>query len=90
MAYGEGDSKSALGFELEKPGRARQGTLTGTINYMAPDMIKSQVTTMTTDLWALGIIMFKMITGKVPFRGTTEFEVFPQVLKGTLPWPTDM
>ena len=34
--------------------------------------------------------MFKMITGKVPFKGTTSYEVFPQVLEGTLPWPTDI
>lgn len=47
--------------------------MVGTINYMPPEMIKEQRTTFTTDLWALGIIIFKMVTGKVPFKGATDY-----------------
>jgi len=41
----------------------RRGTMVGTMNYVAPEMINSQQATLTTDLWALGNIIFKMVTG---------------------------
>lgn len=51
-------------------GMDRRGTLVGTMNYLAPEMIQSQNATKSTDLWALGCIIFKMVTGQVPFTGT--------------------
>jgi len=44
-------------------GMDRRGTMVGTMNYVAPEMINSQVATLATDLWALGNIIFKMATG---------------------------
>jgi serine/threonine protein kinase len=37
---------------------------------MAPEMIKDNSASMATDLWCLGNIVFKMLTGQVPFTGT--------------------
>ena len=51
-------------------GMDRRGTLVGTLNYFAPEMILNHHATLETDLWALGCIIFKMITGNVPFTGT--------------------
>ena len=42
----------------------RRGTLVGTLNYMAPEMLDHWQATLSTDLWALGCIIFKMATGK--------------------------
>ena len=47
----------------------RRGTLVGTLNYMAPEMLDEWHATLSTDLWALGCIIFKMATGRVPFPG---------------------
>ena len=47
----------------------RRDTFVGTINYMAPETIDDSVSVMETDLWALGCIIFKMLTGRVPFPG---------------------
>ena len=47
----------------------RRDTFVGTINYMAPETIDNSVSVMETDLWALGCIIFKMLTGRVPFPG---------------------
>ena len=47
----------------------RRDTFVGTINYMSPETIESSVSVMETDLWALGCIIFKMLTGRVPFPG---------------------
>ena len=55
----------------------RRGTLVGTLNYMAPEMLDQWHATLGTDLWALGCIIFKMATGKVPFPGVDQFKVFP-------------
>jgi serine/threonine protein kinase len=49
---------------------ARRGTQVGTVNYMAPEMIKNNQAYLATDLWALGCIIFKMLSGSVPFEGT--------------------
>lgn len=58
----------------------RKGTFVGTVNYLAPEMIKECEATCSSDLWALGCIIFKMYTGKVPFPGMNEASCFPQIL----------
>ena len=46
----------------------RKGTFVGTVNYLAPEMIKECESSLATDLWALGCIIFKMILLHVTFE----------------------
>ena len=48
----------------------RRGTFVGTMNYLAPEMIINNSASMATDIWSLGCMIFKCITGNVPFTGT--------------------
>lgn len=60
--------------------QGRRGTLVGTINYLSPEMIKEQKAGPVTDMWAFGCILFKMLTGKVPFPGTQQPTVYQKIL----------
>ena len=60
--------------------RDRTGTFVGTVNYLAPEMVADYVSTLETDLWALGCIVFKMVTGKVAFAGMELFKVRQLIL----------
>lgn len=51
------------------PGKEYRGTFVGTPLYVAPEMLKKTVSGHFTDIWALGIILFEMVTGDCPFRG---------------------
>ena len=57
--------------EISKSKIGRRGTLVGTVNYVAPEMITDNLASLATDLWAFGVILFKMATGKIPFPGST-------------------
>ena len=48
----------------------RRGTFVGTLNYVAPEMIQDNDATLATDIWSFGCILYKMLTGNVPFTGT--------------------
>jgi serine/threonine protein kinase len=54
----------------------RRGTFVGTVNYLAPEMIEKNAASMATDIWSLGCIIFKLITGNVPFTGVDPNLVF--------------
>jgi serine/threonine protein kinase len=69
------DEEKLLSSNLESNAE-RKGTLVGTVNYMAPEMIKDNAASMATDIWCLGCIIFKILTGQVPFTGTQTFKVF--------------
>lgn len=68
----------------------RKGTFVGTVNYLAPEMIKECEASCASDLWALGCIIFKMYTGKVPFPGMSETACFPIILQRKIDWPKNM
>ena len=67
----------------------RRGTLVGTLNYMAPEMLDEWHATLSTDLWALGCIIFKMASGRVPFPGIDQFRVFPKIRARDIEMPKD-
>ena len=66
---------------------ARKGTLVGTVNFLAPEMITEAEASLSTDLWALGCIIFKMYTGKVAFPGMSMGACYPNILGRKIDWP---
>jgi serine/threonine protein kinase/tetratricopeptide (TPR) repeat protein len=57
------------------------GVVMGTLSYMSPEQLRGQMLDHRTDLFSFGIVLFEMITGKLPFKGASSFEVAASILK---------
>ena len=60
--------------------RTMTGVILGTAGYMAPEQVKDESVDSRADLFALGVMLYEMVTGRHPFRGTNTFETLHAVL----------
>jgi serine/threonine-protein kinase len=70
-------------------GRQTQaGTVTGTVQYLAPEQIRGEPADPRSDLYSLGIVSYELLTGKLPFTGETAMAIAYKHLSGRVPAPS--
>jgi len=50
-------------------------TLMGSVHYLSPEQARGSIATKQSDIYSLGIILFELLTGKVPFEGETAVSI---------------
>src|SRR5574344_2068014 len=57
----------------------------GSVHYLPPEQASGKGSTIRSDIYSLGILMFEMLTGKMPFKGDTAVEIALKHMKEPLP-----
>lgn len=70
--------------------QTREGALVGTMEYIAPERIRGKEGGPGADIYALGIVLYEMLAGRLPFTSENEYELMRMHLENVPPTFTDL
>ena len=68
-----------FGLAVNVGAETTQITGVGSPAYMSPEQIREELVDHRTDIYSLGVVMYQMLTGRLPFRGTNKFTMIYQI-----------
>ena len=77
------DSDDSATFPLTM---TQPGVILGTPAYMSPEQVRGQAVDKRTDIWAFGVVLYEMLTGRRPFKGVDVAEILAAVISKQPSW----
>jgi serine/threonine-protein kinase len=87
LDFGIAKAQNPLG---EWKGGTRTGALIGTPQYMSPEQAQGMPVTKASDIWALGVIAFECVCGRMPFPSEKPGELILQICAKPMPVPSQI
>lgn len=73
--------------DVDFESRKRANSFVGTAQYVSPEILRGEQLTKAADLWALGCIIYQMISGLPPFHAESEYLIFRKIVQRDLHFP---
>jgi TolB-like protein/Flp pilus assembly protein TadD len=67
---------------LDRDGMTRAGAVVGTLDYLSPEQVAGDPADARSDIYGLGLLLFEMLTGELPFRSASRAETLAQRVAG--------
>ena len=91
LLHGDSDIKiSDFGSALITTSLVTQVSGIGSPAYMSPQQIKEHPLTLQTDIYSLGVVMYQLLTGQLPFQATNNFSMLYQITNVEPPPPASL
>jgi aurora kinase len=71
-------------------GGIKRTTMCGTPIYLAPEIIKEEGHNEKVDIWCVGVLLFELVTGSLPFKGSDLDSLKKNILSLNISWPKDI
>ena len=90
MLSGENDIKiTDFGAAQTSATETTQITGIGSPAYMSPEQVKEQTLTHQTDIFSLGVVLYQMLTGRLPFQANNNYTMIYQIINAPAPRPSE-
>ncbi len=89
LSGGKESDSGAWGDRLPAPKLTADGMAVGTLNYMAPEQIRGEEIGETTDIFALGGLLYEILTTEPPYPEEESMQLMDRVRRGEIPEPSE-
>ena len=79
-----------IAMALNRVELTQTNSVMGSVHYLPPEQASGKGSTIRSDIYSLGILMYEMLTGKMPFRGDSAVEIALKHMKEPLPSPKEI